>query len=93
MELLLGIVFLTVMYASCGYTSKMIFEWWCEQLIDDWELSDAVALLLAVVWPIGWVLMIVVGLACTALITFRAVLSSIAIVAEHLRQVRQGWHK
>lgn len=91
--MLAGIAFLTIMYAGCSYMSKLIFEWWCEQLIDDWEVSDAVALLLAVVWPIGWILMIVVGLACTALITFRAVLSSIVIVVDHLKQVRQGWHK
>lgn len=88
-----GIVFLAIMYASCGYTSKMIFEWWCEQLIDNWELSDAVALLLAVVWPLGWLIMIVVGGICAAKICLVAIVSSVLVVVDHVKQVRQGWHK
>jgi len=90
MEYLAGIGFLILMYGSCGFVSKMLFEDWCNNLFDSWELAEAVAVLLAVFWPLGWLLMIIVGVVAGVVIAARSIGWSVSVVIEHYRQAEKG---
>lgn len=86
MEVVLFWLFLATMYAACGYASKRLFIKWCNIITKDWQVAYAAANLLAVVWPLGWLLVIVVGL-CSSV---ASLYWSAQVVIRHYRQTERG---
>ena len=90
MEYLAAIGFFVLMYGICGFVSKMLFEDWCNNVFDEWRVAEAVAVLLAVFWPLGWLLVIVVGVVSSAVIAVRSIGWSVAVLVNHFRQAERG---
>lgn len=90
MDVAIVLLFFAVMYALCGYVSKKLFEHWCANLLDDWRLADAASVLLAIIWPIGWALMIIIGIIAAIAIFASNVIWSFKVIREHFRQSERG---
>lgn len=86
MEVVLFWLFMTAMYATCGYVSRGLFIRWCNIITKDWQVAYAAANLLSVVWPFGWLLVIVIGL-CSSV---ASLYWSAKVVIQHYQQAERG---
>lgn len=83
-------LFMMLLYMGCGLVSKAIFEKYCEVLFEDWRFAEAIAILMAAVWPLGWILMILIGLGHLALIIVTNITWAFRVLAQHYRQAEKG---
>lgn len=83
-------LFMMLLYMGCGLVSKAIFEKYCEVLFEDWRFAEAIAILMATVWPLGWVLMILIGLGHLAQIILSNIVWAVKVLAHHFRQAVRG---
>lgn len=79
-------LFMLALYTLIGVVSKQLFQQWAKLVFNPKPVANAAGTLLAVVWPLGWPLIIVVGLIHTVLIIEEAVIDSFRVLINHYRQ-------
>ena len=94
MEAVLLLGFTVSLYALIGHLSIKAFRTWCWYVFSpDRELSQALALILAVFWPIGWPLIVVVGLYAAGHIFARWLTKSLLMLGKSFMVVVSRFNK
>lgn len=84
MEVGLFWLFMMAIYATCGLVSKGLFIRWCNVITKDWQVAYAAANLMALVWPLGWLLVIVIGIYSSVISLYW----SARVVIQHFAKLR-----
>lgn len=94
MEAVLLLGFTVSLYSIIGMLSRKAFRAWCWHVFSpDRELADAIAILLAVFWPIGWPLIVVVGLYAAGHIFARWLVKNLLVIGKSFMVVVSRFKK
>lgn len=96
--MILVILFFLFVYGFIGWMFSGIFRDWFRLLLDyNREVADAAGTMAAVFWPLGWVLIIVVGIYYACKIVYgkarggwRKITHSYRVLANHYREAESG---
>lgn len=81
MESVFLLLFIVAAYSLIGYVSTSPFQTWCWHLIKtDHEFTNALGLLLAVFWPLGWPTIVIVGLYCAGYMICEQILEKLRVI-------------
>jgi hypothetical protein len=98
MEGVLLLLFVVALYSLIGFMSTKPFQTWCWFFIKtDHEFTNALGMILAVFWPLGWPLIVVVGLYyaghvfCELLLkNLKVIWASVEVIASRFKKPEQG---
>lgn len=89
MDIALLVMFLAGFYAVIGFMSMAAFREWCGILFNrNWELGNATGTLAAVIWPLSWPAMAVVGLYHLVLIALSSTMNAAHTIGKSFKVVR-----
>lgn len=81
MEGVLLLLFIVSVYSIIGYVSTGTFQTWCGYFIkSDHDFTQALGMLLAAFWPLGWPVIIVVGLYYAGYMICELILKKLEVV-------------
>lgn len=90
MDLALLVLFFAALYSIVGYASKRMFENWASIFDRGWEFAEAMGIIMAMLWPLAWPVVIVVGVANIIYIGVMHIGWSFRVIYEHFFQTERG---